>query len=130
MKCLRRVPVLDFLLGGFPIFAEYPKLEEEIGYYPRAGQKDIQLARAKAQTGQSLIDLSRALGNPSELYQPLQSMSGAIREFRGQHMKVVRHQVPEALANNTAGTGGEDDAGSFLRKRLRIHHIPNIKEEK
>lgn len=117
------IPILDFLLGGFPIIAEYPKLEEEIGYYPRSGQKEIQIARAKAQSGKSLIDLSRALGNPRELYNPLQVMSSAIREFRGAHMKSVRHQVPEALANNTAGTGGEDDAGTFLRRRLRIHHV-------
>lgn len=124
------IPILDFLLGGHPIVAEYSKLEEEIGYYPREGQKEIQLARAKAQSGQSLVDLSSALGNPQELFRPLQTMSNVIREFRGAHMKAVRHQVPEALANNAAGTGGEDDAGSFLRKRLRIHHVPAIKENK
>ena len=123
------IPILDFLLGGFPIIAEYPKLDEEMGYYPRSGQKEIQIARAKAQSGKSLIDFSRALGNPHELYDPLRVMSSAIREFRGAHMKAVRHQVPEALANNTAGTGGEDDAGTFLRRRLRIHHVKR-KEDK
>lgn len=121
------IPILDFLLGGLPIMAEYPKLEEEMGYYPRAGQKEIQNAQAKAESGQSLVDMSRELGNPRELYEPLQAMSGAIREFRGQHMKAVRHQVPEALANTAAGTGGEDDAGSFLRRRLRIHHVPSTR---
>jgi hypothetical protein len=124
------IPTLDFLLGGLAIVAEYPKLEEEMGYYPRAGQKEIQMARAKAQSGQSLIDLSRAFGNPKELFGPLQTMSSAIREFRGAHMKAVRHQVPEALANTATGTGGEDDAGTFLRKRLRIHHVPKVEEAK
>lgn len=123
------IPTLDFLLGGFPIFAEYPNLEEELGYYPRAGQRDIQYARALAQTRQSIVDVSREFGNPDEIYKPLQDMSAAIREFRGMHMKAVRHQVPEALANSATGTGGEQDPGTFLRGRMRIHHVPTKKED-
>ncbi len=123
------IPTLDFLLGGAPIEKEYSKLDEELGYYPRGGQKDIQRARIKAQRGQSLIDLSRGLGNPPEIFEPIVQMSRAIREFRGAHLKAVRHQVPEALTDEASGTGGEASPGKFLRARLAIHHVPSRKED-
>jgi hypothetical protein len=123
------IPTLDFLYGGHPILAEYPSLEKELGYYPRKGQVDIQKSRVAAQTGRSLIDLCRELGNPTALSEPIRNMADALRAFRGHHLRAVRHQVPQVFADNAAGTGGEESPGSFLKRRVKIHHLNRREEE-
>ena len=122
------VPVLDMRLGGENLEPSYFNyLQDNEMYFPRTGRQEMAHAYQKIEAGETLSTLSAGVGNPEELVNVLHALSDQVRQFRGQHYRGVRHQIPEAVTGNLMGTGGEEDPGQFLRGRMRMRHIKGTK---
>ena len=117
------IPTLDFLLGGEVIEQSYPKLTEELAYYPRGGRRAIECARGIAHRGESLAVLARRLDDTVVLLRHVGKICEAIRKFRLVHLIYVHHLIPQALDGTTGGTGGESNVKAFLSQREAIDHI-------
>lgn len=118
------VPVLDMLLGGENLDASYfDYLRDNEMYFPRSGRQKMADAYKKIENGKTLTALAASIENPQELVDRLQTISAQLRQFRGQHYKGVKHQIPGAVSGTVAGTGGEADPGKFLRQRMKMRHL-------
>lgn len=119
------VPVIELLLSAPSMSEEQISyLFDNSRYFPRKGREQIFEAVLQGLRGRSLVQLCEQMGNPDYLILGLKKISELIREFRGMHYKGVSRQVPEAISGEVSGTGGEDDPGAFLRRRMKINHVP------
>lgn len=118
------IPVLDMLLGGENLEPQYfNHLIDNSRYFPRLGRIEIAAAFEHIQKGETLASLSADLGDPADLVSVIQALSDQVKLFRTQHYRGVSHQIPEAVAGNLSGTGGEENPGQFLRKRIKTKHL-------
>lgn len=118
------VPTLELLIAGEKLPQEYMHyLDDNNIYFPRQGRRGLAEAREFVRQGMTLTALGESLGNPDDLVDSIQTLSGLIRRFRGEHYLTVRNQVPEAIVDKVAGSGGEAKPGIFLRGRMKIRHI-------
>jgi hypothetical protein len=117
------IPAVDILMAGTSLDSEHKKyIEDNFSYFPRASRREIMQAARIAGQRQSVHDLAISFENDS-LYDAATEFSHNLRKFRGKHFRGVAHQIPGAIKGNTAGTGGETDVSTFLRKRINTKHI-------
>lgn len=124
------IPIIELHLAGENLPAEsYNYYANNFQYFPRGGdgealgRVEINVALEAVNTESTLTAISARLGNPPVLSKSLTELSDLIREFRGCHYRLVKEQLPEAVENQIAGSGGETNPGTFLRDRMKIRHI-------
>ncbi|OHA07350.1 MAG: hypothetical protein A3B34_02750 [Candidatus Sungbacteria bacterium RIFCSPLOWO2_01_FULL_54_21] len=124
---------LELLLAGDRLLASNPEylayyLEENVPYLPRVDMqeaRDLYTRAASGRTVFALLDRISGSGIDADLAGKCRDaaieIGLAIRLFRGNHYKAVKHQIPDVLAGSTPGTG-EADAGNLLIERMKIRH--------
>lgn len=120
-----RIPLLDMAFAGEQFPGEY---YDSIGhgdkllFFPRDGRVKMEqeMERIADSKNESLVGLYQTHGRSEEVGQELELMRQALLEFRQQHYKGVVRQVPKAVNDSIAGTGGQGTPGSFLRNRMKF----------
>ncbi len=125
--------LLELLLNGRRLGENHPDylryyLEENTQYLPQEGVQEIHDAYQQALDGKTvfaLLDRPSSNGVDSHAVAKCKSaaidIGLAIRLFRGNHYKAVKHQIPDVLEGYAAGTG-EADAGDLLTERMKIRY--------
>jgi hypothetical protein len=117
------IPTVEIWLAGENLPVESLNfIRENLRYFPRKGRKEMIQAIESIPNGNTITAQIKRLGEPTELVESAQRLSGQLREFRGMHYKATKHQIPEAIRDNLKGSGGTDP-GTFLRGRMKIRHI-------
>lgn len=124
------IPIIELHLAGENLPEEsHNYLANNFQYFPRGGdgqvlgRVEINTATEAVNNGETLTAIADSLGNPPELMSSITELSDLIREFRGYHFRLVKKQLPEAVVDQVAGSGGERTPGTFLRERMKIRHI-------
>lgn len=114
-----RIPLIDFLT-----VADIPEKSERYvadnrKYFPRNGQREMDEAIRLAREHKTLPYLIENHPNAESLRNDLQIMRAMMHMFRLEHYRLAVKFIPEAIHGHGSGTGGEADAGSFLRDRIK-----------
>lgn len=124
------IPIIELHLAGENLPEDsHNYLTNNFQYFPRGGdgqvlgRVEINVATEAVNNGLTLTAIADRLGNPPELMNSITELSDLIREFRGYHFRLVKKQLPEAVRDQVAGSGGEKTPGTFLRERMKIRHI-------
>lgn len=118
------IPVIDMRLAGEYLPETYlDYVQTNYQYFPRNGRKEINLAANLIQEGKTLTALAQRQGNPTSLMEEMRRLSSVLREFRLDHYKGVKYQIPAVFAGEEAGTAGESNVQRFLSDRIKIKHV-------
>lgn len=120
------IPFLELLFRGDRLPNEYlDYLGENWKYLPRHGRKDIDMALQFIAQGWTLLSLWEREGRSKEIETGINHIGNFLDTFRKMHYGAVARQIPEAIRGEIAGTGGENNPGEFLRRRIRdLRFIP------
>ncbi len=126
--------LIELMLAGDRLQKERPDylryyLEENTEYLRQEELAEAKAAYRCAMSGFAVFSLlAQVPSSPAidphvlaECNKAASAVSSAIRLFRGNHYKAVKHQIPDVLAGYTPGTG-EADAGNLLVERMKIRH--------
>ncbi len=111
-----RVPLIDMLLRGDELPQDYvAQLASKIEYLPRGGRKAIKEV-LQLPAGNSLVSRWRRKGKDLVIRDRINEIGLFTNRFRDAHIRAAMRQIPEAMRNQMAGTGGVDHPGTYLRK--------------
>jgi len=115
--------LLEVLLRGDTLPDEYGKyLVANREYFPQQGEP-IAEALHTTKTCGSLKTIADAAACPA-LTERVDVIARFFNDFRQIHLKSLHKQIPEAVCDEVAGTGGEAKPGTFLRQRIAELRLP------
>jgi hypothetical protein len=109
------VPLLETLLRGDELSPMYlAQLAGKMEYLPRDGRRVLkEILRLP---GSSLVSLWRGSGKDPLFRDRINEIGLFTNQFRDAHYRAAAKQIPEAMRDKLAGTGGVDHPGTYLRK--------------
>lgn len=108
-----KVPLIDLFLKGYLSEEHSNYVKENSRYFPR-----IEVELLLDLISHKIEPLKDVFKRKNYDQSRIQELEMKLKQFRGMHLRAVRHQIPEIFAGQASGTAGESDVQGFLKRRI------------